>query len=477
MHNQAAISLKSSYALFSSSPNALQNPKSCLSLVRRRCSYYSLLKCRGIEIPAVSKQRVASLCVGAGSVEDDRIKSVGVKEIDVATLGNLCVDIVLSVPELPPKPLDERKAYMDELSKSPPDKLEFDQNVLQMRVGLDASPGNNDKYWEAGGNCNMAIAAARLGLNVVTVGHVGDEIYGRFLFDVLHDEGIGMVEMNEQKTVANLKDYETLLCWVLVDPLQRHGFCSRADFSAEPAFSWMSSLSIEAKMAIRRSKIVFCNGYGFDELSPSLLVTALDYAVEVGTSVFFDPGPRGKSLQTGTLEERKALEKYLRMSDVLLLTSEEAESLTGVEDPILAGQELLKEGIRTKWVDVIDTVGCGDSFVAAIAFGFIHKMSLVYTLTIANAVGAATAMGCGAGRNVAALKQVMELVKGSNLKEDNKFWEDLLRAHTDAEQITLLTEIAVNGNSSHVQPISLQKVISELIPKLECADRKQVGVC
>ncbi|KAL1547151.1 fructokinase-1-like [Salvia divinorum] len=480
MHNQAALSLKSSYALFSSYPNAIQNPKSCRSPASRRCSYYSLLKCRGIEIPAVSKQRVASLSVGAGSVEDERIESVGVKEIDVATLGNLCVDIVLSVPELPPKPLDERKAYMDELSKSPPDK----------------------KYWEAGGNCNMAIAAARLGLNVVTVGHVGDEIYGRFLFDVLHDEGIGMVEMNEQKTVANLKDYETLLCWVLVDPLQRHGFCSRADFSEEPAFSWMSSLSIEAKMAIRRSKIVFCNGYGFDELSPSLLVSALDYAVEVGTSVFFDPGPRGKSLQNGTLDERKALEKYLRMSDVLLLTSEEAESLTGIEDPILAGQELLKEGIRTKWViikmgpkgsilitpssiscapafkvDVMDTVGCGDSFVAAIAFGFIHEMPLVCTLTIANAVGAATAMGCGAGRNVAALKQVMELVKGSNLKEDDKFWEDLLKAHSDAEQITLLTEVAVNGNSSLVQPTSLQKVVSELIPKLERAERKQVGVC
>lgn len=56
-------------------------------------------------------------------MEDDRVKSLGVKEIDVATLGNLCVDIVLSVPKLPPKPLDERKAFMDELSKSPPDKV------------------------------------------------------------------------------------------------------------------------------------------------------------------------------------------------------------------------------------------------------------------------------------------------------------------------------------------------------------------
>lgn len=71
----------------------------------------------------------------------------------------------------------------------------------------------------------MAIAAARLGLDVVTVGHVGDEIYGRFLFDVLHDEGISMVEMDEEKEVVDMRDYETLLCWVLVDPLQRHGFC------------------------------------------------------------------------------------------------------------------------------------------------------------------------------------------------------------------------------------------------------------
>lgn len=127
-------------------------------------------------------------------------------------------------------------------------------------------------------------------------------------------------------------------------------------------------------------------------------------------------------------------------------------------------------------VDVIDTVGCGDSFVAAIAFGFIHKMPLVYTLTIANAVGAATAMGCGAGRNVATLNQVMELVRGSNLNEDHKFWEDLLKAHSDAEKTTLLTKV-VNGNSNCVQLASLQKVVSELIPKLECAQTKRVAAC
>ena len=72
----------------------------------------------------------------------------------------------------------------------------------------------------------MAIAAARLGLRCMTIGHVGDEIYGRFLLDVLHDEGVGMVEMNEDNDVESSgAAYKTLLCWVLVDPLQRHGFC------------------------------------------------------------------------------------------------------------------------------------------------------------------------------------------------------------------------------------------------------------
>ncbi|XP_027365572.1 ribokinase [Abrus precatorius] len=399
---------------------------------------------------------------------------VAAKNVDVATLSNLCVDIVLNVPHLPPPSPLQRKAFMDRLALSPPHK----------------------KYWEAGGNCNMAIAAARLGLKCLSIGHVGNEIYGEFLLDVLHEEGIGMVGMITEDDIVNGSSssgasHDTLLCWVLVDPLQRHGFCSRADFSEEPAFHWMSRVSREVKIAIESSKVLFCNGYGFDELSPGVLLSAMEYAVEVGTSVFFDPGPRGKSLSTGTPEERRALNQFLRNSDVLLLTFDEAESLTGIADPILAGQELLKRGIRTKWVivkmgskgsilitatsiacapafkvNVIDTVGCGDSFVAAIAYGFIHNMPLVNTLAIANAVGAATAMGCGAGRNVATLEKVVHILRSSNLNEDVEFWTDLLEKNEVSQEITCLTSV-MNGNRNGLNLVPFDKVASELLPKLE----------
>ncbi|TQE13724.1 hypothetical protein C1H46_000731 [Malus baccata] len=356
------------------------------------------------------------------------------------------------------------------------------------------------QYWEAGGNCNMAIAAARLGLKCIAIGHLGNEVYGQFLLDVLQDEGISMVGMSDNNTNvdSSAASYETLLCWVLVDPLQRHGFCSRADFSKEPAFSWMSKLSAQVKTAIKQSKILFCNGYGFDELSPGVIAAAVEYAVEAGTSIFFDPGPRGKSLSAGTTEEREALNLLLRMSDVLLLTSDEAESLTGIKNPVLAGQELLKQGVLTKWVivkmgprgsilitrssiscapafevNVVDTVGCGDSFVAAIAYGFIHNMPKVNTLAVANAVGAATATGCGAGRNVANLEKVIELISASNLKQDDKFWNELIDENFGVEEITSLSNLVVDGSDNRLNCVSLQKVVSELLPKLKSAQFKR----
>ena len=98
---------------------------------------------------------------------------------------------------------------------------------------------------------------------------------------------------------------------------------SCADFSEEPAFSWIRKLPADIRTAIRHSKILFCNGYAFDEFFPDVIASSINCAIDAGTAVFFDPGPRGKSLLNGTLDERRALEHALRLSDVLLLTSDE----------------------------------------------------------------------------------------------------------------------------------------------------------
>lgn len=120
-------------------------------------------------------------------------------------------------------------------------------------------------------------------------------------------------------------------------------------------------------------------------------------------------------------------------------------------------------------VNVVDTVGCGDSFVAAIAYGYIHNLPTVDALTIANAVGAATATGCGAGRSVATLEKVLELMTKANINEDSEFWNELFRENLDSQEITLMSKSDINKDNRSINYVALQKVVSRLLPMLEHA--------
>lgn len=83
-------------------------------------------------------------------------------------------------------------------------------------------------------------------------------------------------------------------------------------------------------------------------------------------------------------------------------------------------------------MDVKDTVGCGDSFAAAIVLGYTRGVPVATTLALANAVGAATAMGCGAGRNVASSTSVLKILSEPRFLEGAS---DLLPAHKNASEL------------------------------------------
>ncbi|RWW19599.1 hypothetical protein GW17_00016341 [Ensete ventricosum] len=119
-------------------------------------------------------------------------------------------------------------------------------------------------------------------------------------------------------------------------------------------------------------------------------------------------------------------------------------------------------------VNVVDTVGCGDSFAAAIAFGFLHRMPAVNTLALANAVGAATATGCGAGRNVAHLNKVLQLLKQSNVDEDGIFWDKLIEDSSSTNEVVLLlSKVPINGHKDRFVRIRIRDVVVELVTKFE----------
>jgi hypothetical protein len=82
---------------------------------------------------------------------------------DVIALGNICLDVFVEVEELPPRDPKVRRQLLDDLMIDPP----------------------GEASWEVGGNCNFMIAAARIGMSVGSLGHVGADRYGEYVDRIL----------------------------------------------------------------------------------------------------------------------------------------------------------------------------------------------------------------------------------------------------------------------------------------------------
>lgn len=144
------------------------------------------------------------------------------------------------------------------------------------------------------------------------------------------------------------------------------------------------------------------NGFAFDDLEPQQILAATRTAQAAGAVVLFDAGPRAHVLLSEEAMPgcRQAVLELLETADVVLMTEEEAEAITGTkvardaaaallapsraQEPwavvkmggrgaILATREGMLDMPGCK-VTVADTVGCGDSFAAAIALGRVRRV-------------------------------------------------------------------------------------------------------
>ncbi len=358
------------------------------------------------------------LCCSATN-DDGCISGDDGGEYDLVTLSNLCVDVLVSLDELPGEDDDtERVALLEELSGNPP----------------------SQESWEVGGNTNTLIAAARLGMRVGALGLIGGDSFGSFLTEVLEAEGTGIVSGIVDRNLLPGRDhaFETLACFVLVNTrTNEHSFCSKYDFGPWPLFWNVHSLCSKAVDVLSRTRTVFVNGFVFDEIPEDLVVQAVHIAHGRGAAVIFDPGPRSWTFNEGI--RRHVLDTMLDIADIVLMTEEEAGAVIGTENAEEAVKRLISRPTRknTRWVivkqgergallgdaetgdlyhqegysvPVEDTVGCGDSFAAAIALGFAKGTDIRSMLALAGAVGAATAMGRGAGRNVATVTRVESIL-------------------------------------------------------------------
>jgi len=243
----------------------------------------------------------------------------------------------------------------------------------------------------------FAAGAARLGLKTAFIGKCGDDTFGRFMLEEMEKRGIDV------SPVLVLPGGSTGLSVILN---RGHDRAILTHLGLIPA------LSVEdiPRDLIARSRHVHVASYFLQtSLQPHLpeffqtlrrqgITTSLDTNYDptekwehfdellAQTDLFFPNEKEALSLsRTRNMEEAKKILREKVASAVIKLGADGALVLQGQTTASAAGLP----------VNVVDTVGAGDSFAAGFIYGFLHQWPLEKALKLAIACGSLSTTAAG----------------------------------------------------------------------------------
>jgi len=270
-----------------------------------------------------------------------------------------------------------------------------------------------------GAPANVLAVVSKLGLSTVFMGKVGQDAFGEFLRDTLIQQGI------DTKGLILTKEANTTLAFVHLGE------------GGERSFSFYRNPG--ADMLLRKEELdedILKNSYIFHFGSVSMTkepartatLEAAKKAKELGRIISYDPNLR-PPLWDSLEEAREIISLGIPFADVLKISEEELEFLTGKKDPE-AGSKLLHEqygipvilitlgpdgcfyrsGDHTGYspgfkVKAVDTTGAGDAFLGGFLYQLIKsgksasqldENELNEAVRFANATGALTTTKRGA---------------------------------------------------------------------------------
>ncbi len=315
----------------------------------------------------------------------------------VVCYGDLVTDLVVAVERLPIEP----------------------ERVQSVRA-ISAEPG---------GAGNFLITAARLGARAVALGAVGEDAYGQAVYDMLLAEGVDVSYTQRGAGSVNV------LVLVIVDDAGRHVFLVR-DGAGDPFVLDARSVGL-----IQSADLFFMPGYALHERRVAgSAVEATRLAAEAGVPVMNDLGPIASEASA-----REAALEIVRLSEVSLLTAEEAMRFTGERAEADAARWMLGRGTRHVVikrggagcvvfsadgehvvpgipVTARDTTAAGDAFAAGFAVAWLKHRDARRAAEFANCVGAAKVQKLGSGRQCPTAAEVAAVCDGMGLYFSLNTW-------------------------------------------------------
>jgi sugar/nucleoside kinase (ribokinase family) len=258
----------------------------------------------------------------------------------------------------------------------------------------------------------FACGAARLGLRVAFVGVSGDDPFGSFMLAEMNARGVDI------SGVLVRPGGQTGLSVIL----NRDG--DRAILTYPGLISALTAADVNDNLLSRARHLHVASYFLQTALQaglPDLFTRA--HALGLTTSLDTNWDPSG---------EWRGFDELLRKVDVFLPNKNEVIALTGTKEAEAAGQRLsqschlvaIKLGVEgaiarcggetaripALKVEVVDTVGAGDTFDAGFLYGFLNGWSLEKTLRLAVACGSLSTRRLGGTAAQPMLEEAMRYV-------------------------------------------------------------------
>lgn len=265
-----------------------------------------------------------------------------------------------------------------------------------------------------GKGANQAVAAARLGGEVIMIGRVGEDAFGRQMLDVIGREQI------HTQYITSSAEHATGVASIVLEANGENRIIVVPGANLE-----LSREDIEAlDEVIRNADIVVMQL----EMDLAMSERAAALAHSYGVPVILNPAPA-----------RVLSDEMLRHVTYLTPNETEAGILSGVAADTIAGAEqaalaLLHKGVEQVIVTLgsegalivnregsihvpgypvqaVDTVAAGDSFNGALAVQLVRGKTVTEAVAFANAVGALTVGRPGAIASIPTLEEVSQFLK------------------------------------------------------------------